>query len=806
MLNAVWQDLRYSCRALRRTPAFAAFAIATLAIGVGASTITFTIVDAVILKPLPFRDAQRIATIQPDSGARVSERYAYEWRSQSRSIADLAGWYDARMILSGPEEPVQVFVDRTTPNFFAVLGASALVGRTFSYDHDLRYIEPQVVLSYGLWRRRFSGDSRVIGQSITLDATAYTIVGVMPSGFAIRTNELPESRAELWAPFQIDPDAGVGMGGSLNVVARLGSRASFEEAQVELATITDRLEAERPSFTRNWRVQVMPLREATVQNVRTTLLVLFGSVGILLLLACVNLATLQLSRAAARSMEVAVRISMGATGTRLIQQLIIESSVLAAGGGSLGLSLAFWGTHLVATRLPSALDLPRVGSISADSRALAFALGITVCTVIVFGLLPALRAVRLAPQRSLQTDARTTSPSRGRRSSTATLLVVQISLALTLLAGAGLLGRSFRNLTRVDLGFIPDRVVTMTTTLAARQYDSDERMRAFATELLTRAAAIPGVQTAGFANYLPLTNTGEGATFEIEGRTYARADEQPGSWRSVVGGRYFETMGIPLLRGRLPGIADTDRTQSVAVIDEVLARRYWQNTDPIGMRLLFKNGDAKISTVIIGIVGSVRWMAAAAQPPGTTYLWFPQKPGREITLVARVNENMAGVANVLARAITEIDRGQPVSDIRTLDDLANADVARPRLTLFVLTGFAAAAIALAAIGLYSAISFSVRQRTREIGVRLALGAQRRDVIRLFMSGGFVITAVGVMVGVACTLALGRVVGALLYGVSPRDPASLLAATLFVVAVAIVATYVPAVRAARVDPVVALRRA
>ena len=805
MLDAVRQDLRYSLRTLRRAPAFTVFAITTLALGVGASTTTFTIVDAVLLKPLPFRDSQRLATIQPDSGARISERYAYEWRSQSRTTVDVASWYDARMILGGRGEPADVFVDRTTPNFFAVLGASPLVGRAFSHEHDLRHIEPEVVLSYRLWQRRFNGDSRVIGQSITLDDAPFTIVGVMPPGFAIRTNELPESRAELWAPFQIDPDAGVGMGGSLNVVARLADGVSFEEGHIEFATIADRLEAERPSFTRNWRVQVVPLREATVQNVRTTLLVLFGSVGILLLLACLNLATLQLSRAAARSTELAVRISLGATGTRVIQQFLIESSVLAATGGGLGLLLAFTGTHLVATRLSSALDLPRVGHISADSRAIAFALGAAICTVVVFGLLPALRIVRLDPQSSLQRDARTTSASRSRKS-VAVLLVAQIALALTLLAGAGLLGRSFANLTRVDLGFIHDRVVTIQTTLPARRYDSDDRIRAFTTELLTRTAAVPGVEIAGCANYVPLSNIGEGATFEIEGRTYARPDEQPSSWRSVVGGRYFETMGIQLLRGRLPGSEDTGRTQPVAVIDEVLARRYWPHADPIGARLLFKDADrAKTSTVIIGIVGSVRWMAAAAEPPGTTYLWFPQRPSRQITLVARVNQNASGVAKVLTRTITEIDPGQPVSDTRTLDDLAAADIARPRLTMFVLTGFAAVAIVLAAIGLYSVISLSVRQRTREIGVRLALGAQRHDVIRLFMSGALVVTGIGVMIGIGCTLALGRVAGALLYGVSARDPMSFFAATLFVAVVAILATYIPAIRATGIDPVVALRR-
>jgi putative ABC transport system permease protein len=798
-------DLRYAFRTLRRTPAFTIFAIATLALGIGASTITFTIVDAVLLKPLPFADPEQLATIQLDPGARVSERYAYEWRSQSKTIADLAGWYDARMILSGRGEPVEVLADRTTPNFFAVLGTRPILGRTFSHERDLTHVDREVVLSYGLWQRRFGGESRAIGESITLDDASFTIVGVMPASFAIRTNELPESRAELWTPFHIDPDAGVGMGGSLNVVARLADNTSFAEAQVEVATIANRLEAERPSFTRNWRVQMLPLREATVRNVRATILVLFGSVSILLLIACVNVATLLLSRSAARSTEVALRISLGATVTRLMHQFLCESILLAAGGGVIGLTLATWGTRLGVNRLSAMLDLPRAGHISVDYRAVVFAIAATTLTAIVFGVFPALRAIRIDPHDSLQ-EHRTASPRTSRRHSSNVLLATQIALALTLLTGAGLLARSFEKLTRVDLGFRPSHVVTMRTTLSPSRYASDDRVRAFTTELLTRAASIAGVQAVGLANYLPLSNIGEGTTFEIEGRSPARPEEKPSSWRSVVGGRYFETMGIPLLRGRLPGSADTDRTQPVAVIDEVLARRYWPSADPIGTRLRFKNTDGgTTATVIIGVIGNVRWMTTAAEPPGTTYLWSAQSPGREIMLAARVSGNTTGVAKELADTITDIDPGQPAADIRTLEDLAAADTARPRVTMLLLTGFATAAIVLAAIGLYSVISFNVLQRRREIGVRMALGAQRGDVLRLFMSRGLVVTAAGVVVGIACALALGRVLGGLLYGIESRDLVSIVAATSLVLLVATLAIYVPAARATRLDPVVALRR-
>lgn len=804
-MSAVLQDLRYGLRALRRAPAFTLFVVVTLALGVAASTITFAIVDAVLVKPLPFRDPQRLAIIRPDSGSRLSERYASAWRSQSRTTVDLAGWYDDHMILSGREEPIEVRVDRTTPNFFTVLGTPPLLGRTFSYSGDLRRVDREIVLGYGLWQRRFQGRPDIVGQSIVLDGAPFSIVGVMASGFAIRSNELPESRAELWVPFQINEDGGNGMGGALNVVARLAEHVSFEQVQAELATIANRLEAERPSYTRNWRVEVVGLREATVQGVRATLVVLFGSVGILLLIACVNVATLLLSRAASRSLETATRVSLGATRRRLVQQFLAEGVLLGVCGGSFGLLLAVAGTHLAVSRL-SAFGLPRISEVSVDPRTLAFAFGVTTLTILAFGVLPALRATAVSPRQLLQHDSRIASGMPGRRRSRTILLTAQVALALTLLAGAGLLVRSFEKLSRVDLGFRPDHVVTVRTTLSRIQYDTDDRLRAFMTEVLARAAATPGLRAVGFANYLPLTNVGEGTVFDIEGRSYARPDEQPGAWRSVVGGNYFEAMGIPLRRGRLPGSADTDRTEPVVVIDEGLARRYWADANPVGARLIFKNSDGtKRSAVVIGVVGNVRWAATAVEPPVTTYLWFPQQPKHEITLVSRMNGNAAAAAKILTRAITSVDGNQPVSDVRTLDETVADDLARPRETMLVLGGFALAAMTLAGLGLYSVIALIVSQRTREIGVRVALGAQRRDVLKLIMSHGLIVTATGVAIGIVCTIAVGRLLAGLLYEIAPRDPITLIAAAAFMLIVGTVAMYLPASRATRLDPVVALRR-
>jgi putative ABC transport system permease protein len=441
-----------------------------------------------------------------------------------------------------------------------------------------------------------------------------------------------------------------------------------------------------------------------------------------------------------------------------------------------------------------------------DVRSVVFAVGVTILAVVIFGLLPAFGAMFRIAAPELRTHVRATSPGPSRRRSTNTLIGAEIALALTLVAGAGLLVRSFEHLRRVDLGFRPDNVVTIATTLSAVRYGSDERVRAFLDDVLSRSAAVPGVRAAGFANYLPLSNVGEGTVFEIEERSSGRPGDRPGAWRSIIGGRFFEAMGIPLISGRLPGRGDTERTQPILLVDDVLARRYWPNGNAIGARVAFDVDDGrKVSGLVIGIVGSVRWMATAERPPGTMYFWLPQQPRREVTVVARVNGNAAAAGRAIAHAIAEIDPAQPVSEIRSLDDVVTADIARPRLTMLVLVGFAGAALLLAAVGVFGVMSFDVVQRTREIGVRVALGAQGRDVLRLVMSRGLAVAGTGVLIGLVWAVASGRLIAGALYGIAPRDPITLIASALFVLLVATVAMFVPAVRASRLDPLDALRR-
>ncbi len=796
------QDVGYGLRLLRRTPGFAAVAVATLALGIGASTSMFTIVDAVLLRPLPFAEPQRLVMIQPTSGSRLSPSYLHHWRLQSRAFHDMAGWQDVRVNLTGRGEPLEVLADQVTSNFFAMLGTPAVLGRTFTSGADLSHVEAEVVLSHGLWQRRFAGDPDVVGKAIMLDGDSLTVVGVMPDGFTIRTTELSESRAELWIPLRLVPDDRAGMGGMLNVVGRLARGATLDQAHADLTTIAREIVELNPSYSEGWGVGVVPLLAATVRDVRLTLLVLFGAVAILLLITCTNVANLVLSRVARRQAELAIRSSLGATGGRLARQFLTESFVLAGVGGTLGVLSAVWGTQLLMSAIPAGLDLPRTREIGVDLRILAFAFLVTILTAVVFGLAPSITSSRSASHPVLRAAQRGSSASRGRTRLGSIAIVSQVALAVILLVGAGLLGRSFWKLTGVQPGFQPDQVLTMRTTLPVSKYESDSRIRVFGSELLERIENLPGVRAVGSISYLPMSNVGRAGFFHIEGRPQARPEDRPSSWINVVGGRYFEAMGIPLLRGRFPGAADTETTGPVFVIDERLARLYWPGEDPIGRRLVWRGGG--LSGEIVGVVGSVRWIGVATSPQPTTYFWFPQDPSRELTIVARTVGSPVDMAASIAAQVLAIDPNQPVAEIRPMRDFVSADLARPRFTMLLLGGFAAAALLLAAVGIYGVIAFGVTERTREIGVRIALGAERRDVLRLVMQRAALLIGTGLAIGIVAALALGRVVAGLVYGITPTDPATLVAVALFLAAVAIPATYLPARSAARVDPIVALR--
>jgi putative ABC transport system permease protein len=797
------QDLRYALRHARRSPSFVLTAVIALALGIGASTAVFTVVNAVLLRPLPFVESTQLAMMRPTSGSRVSDAYVYEWRRQTRTFRDIAAWYDARVNLTGRGEPIEIVADRATTNFFAVLGTRPPVGRTFTTGSDLGRVEPEVVLSDGLWRRRYGGDPAVIGQPIALNGESFTIVGVMPKGFAIRTTELAESRAELWIATPLVPHAPDGMGGGLNVIGRLAAGASIAQGEGDLLAISHHIEEQFPSYSRDWGVGVLPLFDATVQDVRPVLVVLLGSVGILLLMTCANVANLVLSRGVARSRELRTRLALGATTPRLIRQQLHEALLLACGGGVCGIVLAAWATKVFLSHMPTGIELPRTSEIGVDARMLAFALLSTVVTAVLFGLFPSLRTLTLA--RSAFREGTLGARQAGDRSRVGPMLTVaQVAIAVTLLIAAGLLARTFWNLSGVAPGFEPNNVLTARTTLPASAYGSDERVVGFGTALVQRIERLPGVEAVGFANYLPMSRFGAANQFEIEGRPRIR-DEAKFSWVSIVGGRYFEAMRIPVIRGRLPDERDSSRTSPVFVIDESLARRYWPDTDPVGARIVWQTAPGKsLRGEVIGVVGNVKWGGVAADAPASAYWWFSQVPSRELSIVVRASGDPLSLTRAVAAIVRQIDPNQPLADVRPLGELVADDVARPRFTMVILAGFAIAALLLAGVGLYGVLALSVAQRTREVGVRMALGAQRHEILTLVLRRAGLLVGSGLAIGVAAALASGRAVAGLLYGVTAHDLPTMLVVVLFVGATALVATCLPARRAMRVEPLEALK--
>jgi len=792
-MDAVLKDLRFAARSLRKQPGFTLLATLTLAIGIGASTAMFTIVNAVLLRPLEYRDPERLVVVREISptgrgfGATSPANYT-DWREQSRSFSALAAAYDRPINLTGGGEPEEILARLTTENYFDTLGARAYLGRTYSPRE-----EGAIVISHRLWQRRFAGDPGAIGRTVTINDRVRTIVGVMPADF-----RSVGARPDAWIPVQLDPEW---PGRYLTVTGRLRPGASVEQADEEVAAIERRLAAESPQFNTNWTVDVVPLREQVVGTARPALLVLLGAVGLLLLIACANVANLLLGRAAARRTEIAVRLSLGATRARIGRQVLTESLLLAAVAGVVGVLIAVWGTDALVTLLPADIALPRLDEVRVDGRVLGFALLVCMLTGILFGTAPAIvgSAVNLA--QDTREGMRGTTAGRTRVRSA--LVVAEVALALVLLAGAGLLGRSLQQLLRVDTGLRTDRVLTMRVTMTAARYEKEAELRAFMNRLMSRMQSLPGVRAAGAEMYLPLTGLKIGHSFTRDDRPRPGPGGELATDIRVVAGDPFRAFGIPVLRGRPFNARDHERAPNVFVVNEELVRRYFSDGDPIGKRISF-DWDGPVTGEIVGVVGSVREMGPKEPPSPAIYRPYAQMPMTQMTMALATQRDPLTVARAATAAVREIDPDQPVADVQTLERLVDNTVAQPRIILYVLAGFAAVALLLAALGLYGIVSYSVTQRQREIGVRVALGAQRRDVLRPILREGMALTAVGLVLGVAGALAATRLMQSLLFGVDPADPLTFAGVSIFLAAIALAASYIPARRATRLDPVAALR--
>ncbi|MFL5578190.1 MAG: ABC transporter permease [Gemmatimonadaceae bacterium] len=805
-MDSLLQDLRFAARGLLRRPGFTAAVVATLALGIGANAAIFSVVNAVLLRPLPYGDPDRLVMVwgrYPDFGRTGTSLPDFtDWRAGTTgSFAEMAAWHGTLFNLTGQGEPEQLRADRVSANFFPALGVRPALGRGFLPEEEkVGGDDDVVVLSHALWQRRFAGDPRVVGQSIDLSGRKYTVVGVAPRGFRFFQD------VDLWAPLRADTATMMAQRRSeyMNVFGRLRPGVSVERARADLAAVEKRLAAEYPQTNAALQTEVLSMKEDLVQAVRPALLVFSAAVGLVLLIACANVANLLLARAAAREREVAVRVALGAGRGRLVRQLLTESVLTALLGGAVGLLLAVWGVSALRAASPAGL-LPRLGEVRIDPSVIAFALVLAVATGFLFGLAPALRLAGGALHDALKEGSRGASGGAVTRFRNA-LVLGEVAVAVVLLVGAGLLIRSFERLNRVDPGFQPANVLSYGVVLPRAKYGEIDEVPAVYARLLERTRGIPGVRAAAASGNLPMQGSGY-VTFAIEGgpeRTQGQQTEdlQP----FVVTPDYFRVLGIPLRRGRLIEARDVAGAPRVAVINEEMARRYFAGRDPLGLRVTF--GDpadtAAAWYTVVGVVGDVAQEGLTARPYAQLYRALDQVPQRSVWISMRTAGDPMAVAGAARAALGAVDPQLPLNDLRTMEDRIAQDIARPRVSVALLACFSAVALVLAAIGIYGVVAYTVAQRTREIGIRMALGARPDGVLRLVLRQGLAPVAAGVGVGLAASLAATRVMHSLLYGVSATDPLTFVAVALFLGAVALAATWLPARRATRVDPLAALR--
>ena len=804
----VIQDLRYAIRMLARNPGFAAVAVVTLALGIGANTAIFSVVSTVLLRPLPFHDPDRIVVAGQEwmgGGGDFSPADFLDVQKQNHVFEQMAVYRTWNFNLTAGERPERVIGEAVTTNFFSLLGVRPLLGRDLQPTDGGHAGDRAAILSFGLWQRYFGGNPSVLGQKIILNGEPFTVAGVMPRGFAF-----PEE-SELWVapryavpahPLRLNVDpATLRETHYFDVLARLRPGITLEQARADLAVVfKDVVRAHSDSDLRDAKPWVVTLHEDEVGNIRPALLVLLGAVGLVLLIACANVASLVLARGVARRKELAVREALGAGRTRIIRQLLTESLLLAFIGGALGTLIAFWAFVPLARMVPA--DLHGLVQPSLDLRVFAFTALLSLVAGIGFGLAPALTGARAEVFATLKEGGRTVG--RGRHRAQEILVVAETALALVLLAGAGLLLKSFVHLLSTDEGFDPNRVLTMQIFLPATRYGNPAERDAFVRQALTNIAALPGVQSSCVVTRLPLNPGGSSRGIMIEGRTYTpdRQVEPITPNYSVISPGFFATLRIPLLAGRVFTARDDAQSPRVYVINRTMAKAFWPNENPIGRRV--RIGTDEKWSEIVGVVGDVRQHQLGEPPSPMLYAPYAQDPWPFMDIAVRTAQEPGGVASDLQRAIQAVDKDEPVYNIRTMDEVVSRSLSSRRFNLVLLGSFATLALFLTAIGVFGLISFAVAQRRHEIGVRMALGARREDVVKLVVFHGMRLALAGVALGLAGALGLTRFLSSLLYQVRPTDGVTLSAVALIVAAVALAACYLPARRATRVDPMIALR--
>jgi putative ABC transport system permease protein len=810
-MHTLLSDLRFGVRMLWKNPAVAFIAVLALALGIGANTAIFTVVNAVMLGSLPYASPEQLVTVWEKRFDRgdgdqntINLGNFSDWKQQNKVFSDMAAFIDIRVNLTGEGSPEEIPGQWVTTNLLPLLGVNPIRGRLFAPEEGKQGQANVAVISYSLWQRRFGGDDGVVGRTVTFNNLPNTIIGVLPEDFSwhVARNSRTGKPAEVWLPWQISQDLLVHQGRFACSVARLKPGVSVVQAQSEMDAISARLRQQYPEFDTGWGVNVVPLRTQFTCEIRKPLLILLGAVALVLLIACANVANLLLARAASRKKEIAVRTGLGASRWRIVRQLLTESILLSALGGFLGLALAWWGTRaLIAIAPPS---LSALNSVQVSLPVLGFTLAVSLLTGIVFGMVPALEAAHFNLQESLKEGGKNIGGSSRSHRFRNVFVVTQVALALVLLIGAGLLIKSLKKLQTVDPGFNPNGLLTMRVSLPALKYDTDPKTIDFFNKALEQIRALPGVDAAAVIDSLPFTTPHSGTGVEIEGEPKRPAGQELITGVCVTSQGYFDAMQIPLKQGRIFTSQEAREMRHVVVINEEFARRYLPGQNPIGKRVTIDMKDENVPSEIIGVVGDNKHLGLDQKIDPMSYWPHPELVRSAMTIVVRTKGNPTEITPSVRSVIRGLDPDQPISDIRTMEDLLSLSVARSRFSTTLLTVFSFVALVMAAVGVYGVVSYSVLQRTHEIGVRVALGAQQQDVLRLIFKQGFVLGLIGVAAGLAASFGLTRLMTTLLFEVEATDKIVFVAVSVGAFLITIVACYIPARRAMKVDPLQALR--
>jgi putative ABC transport system permease protein len=821
-MGTLLQDIKIAIRMMIKNPGFSLVVVLTLALGIGANTAIFSVVDAVLLRPLAYKDSAALVDVWgkfenqgiPRLGA--SEPEYWDLRNRKQSFSEIGAYSlgNGANLTSSDSPPVQVSAPAASATLFQVLGVQTELGRTFTEEEDQPGHDHEALLSFALWKSLFGGDPTIVGKSMQLDGHAYSIVGVLRKDFSLG------GKQDLWVPLGLDRMKPQDRGSHyLTVTARLKPGVTLAEASAEMERFAAQLERENPNnylAGSGWGVFLVPLKEQIVGRIRPALLVLLGAVAFVLLIACVNVANLLLTRASAREKELSIRTAMGAGRARIVRQLLTESMVYAVLAGALGLSIAYWGVYALHALVPQ--NVPRIGEVRVDPLVLGFTLGLSLLTGIIFGLAPAWQVGRANLHGTLKETGQSTSAARGTRRLRGILVVSEMALAVLLLVGAGLLIRSFQHLLEVNPGFEPRHLLSMKLSPPAQAYPVGTPLQTFYQRVLDRVKTIPGVQAAGAISELPMSDSySSGSTFfehtsvtDLE--RYAPMNNLPFTeidYRTIVPG-YFEAMQIPLVRGRLLSEADTSEAPRVTVVDRDFANRFWPNQDPIGKRIAVQaipksNPLLPQWCTVVGVVGHVKHYGPDVE--GREQAYFPLTQlsfARTMYLAVRTNLEPASVTSAIRQQVLAVDKNMPIYEVSTMDQLLSDSVVQPRLNLTLLAAFATIALVLAAVGIYGVMAYTVTQRTHEIGIRMAMGAQSEDVLKQVLREGARLAAIGLAVGLLGSLAATRLIRTLLFGVETTDPLTFVAVAVILLGVSLAACYIPARRATRVDPLVALR--